>query len=65
MPLVNVILTLIVIGVLLWLINTYIPMQSAIKTIINAIVVIAVILWLLRGYGVMSSNGTIQVPSTR
>jgi len=42
MPLVTVVLTLIVVGVLLWLINTYIPMQSAIKSIINAVVVIAV-----------------------
>ena len=51
MPLIQVVLTLIVVGVLLWLINTYIPMQSAIKSIINIVVVIAVILWLLYGFG--------------
>ena len=44
MPLVNVVLTLIVVGVLLWLVNRYIPMQSTIKGILNAVVVIAVVL---------------------
>lgn len=51
MPLVTVVLTLVVVGVLLWLINRYIPMQSQIKGIVNAVVVIAVILWLLRVFG--------------
>ena len=59
MPLVNVVLTLIVVGVLLWLINTYIPMQSTIKSIINIVVVIAVILWLLYGFGIISHGGTV------
>jgi hypothetical protein len=51
MPLVNVILTLLVVGVLLWLINRFIPMQSTIKGILNAVVVIAVVLWMLRVFG--------------
>jgi hypothetical protein len=62
MPLVTVVLTLIVVGVLLWLINTYIPMQSTIKSIINAVVVIAVVLWLLVGFGVISHSGNISMP---
>jgi hypothetical protein len=62
MPLVQVVLTLIVVGVLLWLINTYIPMQSAIKSIINIVVVIAVVLWLLYGYGIISHSGNISMP---
>jgi hypothetical protein len=62
MPLVNVVLTLIVVGVLLWLINTYIPMQGAIKSILNAVVVIAVVLWLLYGFGIISHGGNINVP---
>jgi hypothetical protein len=62
MPLVNVVLTLVVVGVLLWLINTYIPMQSTIKSILNAVVVIAVILWLLYGFGIISNSGTVSVP---
>jgi predicted membrane protein len=62
MPLVNVVLTLIVVGVLLWLINSFIPMQSTIKSIINIVVVIAVVLWLLYGFGVISHTGDISVP---
>jgi len=48
MPLVTLVITLIVVGVLLWLVNTYIPMDAKIKKIINVVVVIVVIIWLLR-----------------
>ena len=51
MPLVTVVLTLLVVGVLLWLINRFVPMQSSIKGILNAVVVIAVVVWLLRIFG--------------
>lgn len=51
MPLVNVVLALVVVGVLLWLINRYIPMQGQVKSILNSVVVIAVILWLLKVFG--------------
>ena len=51
MPLVTVVLTLLVVGVLLWLVNRFIPMQSQIKGILNAVVVIAVVLWLLKVFG--------------
>lgn len=51
MPLINVVLTLIVVGVLLWLVNRYIPMQGAIKSILNAVVVIAVVLWIVNVFG--------------
>ena len=51
MPLVHVLLVLIVVGVLLWLVNRYIPMQSTIKGILNAVVVIAVVLWMLKAFG--------------
>ena len=54
MPLVTVVLTLLVVGVLLWLVNRFIPMQSQIKGILNAVVVIAVVLWLLRVFGLFS-----------
>jgi hypothetical protein len=53
MPLLNVVIVLIVVGVLLWLVNTYIPMQATIKKILNAVVVIAVVLWLLNGFGLL------------
>ena len=53
MDLVHVVITLIVVGVLLWLVNKYIPMQATIKKILNAVVVIAVVLWLLNGFGLL------------
>ncbi len=51
MPLVTVVLTLVVVGVLLWLLNRFIPMQSQIKGILNAVVTIVVVVWLLRVFG--------------
>ncbi len=51
MPLVTVVLTLLVVGVLMWLVNRFIPMQGQIKGILNAVVVIAVVLWLLKIFG--------------
>ena len=53
MPLLQVALTLIVIGVLLWLVNTYIPMAGSIKSILNAVVVIVVVIWLLNLFGLL------------
>ena len=53
MPLVTIVLVLIVVGVLLWLINSFIPMDSKIKSILNIVVVIAVIIWLLQALGIM------------
>lgn len=61
MPLIQVVVVLIVVGVLLWLINRYIPMAGSIKTILNAVVVIAVVLWLLNIFGLFSSLSTIRV----
>lgn len=52
MPLITVVIYLCVVGVLLWLINTYIPMAAPIKTIINVVVIVCVCLWLLRVFGV-------------
>ena len=48
MPLVTIVLTLAVVGVMLWLVNRFIPMQSQIKGILNGVVVIVVVLWLLK-----------------
>lgn len=61
MPLIQVLIALIVVGVLLWLVNTYIPMQSAIKSILNAVVVIVVVLWLLNVFGVLHSLTNLRV----
>ncbi len=62
MPLLNVVLTLIVVGVILWLINTYIPMQGTIKSILNFVVVVVVILWLLYGFGIINGSGNVHMP---
>jgi len=61
MPLVNLVITLIVVGVLLWLVNTYIPMDRKIKSILNAVIVIAVVLWLLSVFGVIGNLSGIRV----
>ncbi|MGA7979296.1 MAG: Thivi_2564 family membrane protein [Chromatiaceae bacterium] len=53
MPLITLIVTLVVVGLILWLINNYIPMDGTIKKILNVVVVIAVILWLLSVFGLM------------
>lgn len=57
MPLITIVIVLIIVGVLLWLVNTYVPMDGKIKTILNVVVVIAVILWLLQGFGLLSGTG--------
>ena len=61
MPLIHVVLVLVVVGVLLWLVNSYIPMAGSIKSILNAVVVIAVVLWLLTVFGLMSEISNIRV----
>jgi hypothetical protein len=61
MPLINVVVVLIVVGVVLGLINRFIPMAGSIKTILNAVVVIAVVLWLLSVFGVLGSLSSIHV----
>jgi hypothetical protein len=65
MSLVTVVLTLVVVGVLLWLINRFIPMEGAIKTILNLVVVIVVILWLLNAFGVLNHSGSIHLPEVK
>ncbi|WP_371039418.1 MULTISPECIES: Thivi_2564 family membrane protein [unclassified Rhodosalinus] len=59
MSLVNLVITLVVVGVGLWAINTYVPMDRRIKQILNVAVVILVVLWLLRGFGVLGGVGEI------
>ncbi|MFN4039057.1 MAG: Thivi_2564 family membrane protein [Erythrobacter sp.] len=61
MTIINLVVVLAVVGVLLWLINTYLPMDGKIKSILNVVVVIAVVLWLLQAFGVLGSLGGINV----
>jgi hypothetical protein len=55
MPLLTVLLVLIVVGIVLWLVNTYIPMDRKIKNILNVVVVIVVVIWLLQAFGLLDS----------
>ncbi len=63
MSLIEIVLVLVVVGVALWLINNYIPMQSTIKKIVNAVIVIAVILWLLNVFGLIEGLPNIHFGS--
>ena len=62
MSLISLVVSLIVVGVLLWLVNTYIPMDGKIKKILNAVVVICVVVWLLYAFGILKHSGDITVP---
>jgi hypothetical protein len=55
MPLLHLVVVLVVVGVLLWLVNTYIPMDGKIKSILNAVVVIGVVIWLLQAFGLLDT----------
>jgi len=61
MPLIQLVIVLVVVGVVLWVINSYIPMQSTIKKILNVVVVIVVILWLLSVFGLIGNLSTIRI----
>ena len=61
MPLINIVIVLVVVGVMLWAINNYIPMAASIKTILNVVVVLVVCLWLLQVFGIIGSIHGITV----
>jgi len=61
MPLLQIFLVLIVVGVLLWLVNSYVPMARSIKSILNAVAVIFVVLWLLNVFGLLHSISRIRI----
>ncbi len=61
MSLLGLIITLVVVGVLLWLLNTYVPMDGKIKSILNAVVVIVVVIWLLQAFGLLGSLRNIRI----
>ena len=61
MPILTIVIVLVVVGVLLWLVNSYIPMQGTIKSILNAVIVIAVVIWLLKVFGVLGNLQQIHV----
>ena len=61
MPLIQLVIVLVVVGVILWVINSYIPMQTTIKKILNVVVVIAVVVWLLSVFGVIGNISAILI----
>jgi hypothetical protein len=61
MPLIQLVIILVVVGVVLWVINSYIPMQSTIKKILNLVVIIVVIVWLLSVFGFIDKLSTIRI----
>lgn len=63
MPLMSVVVVLIVVGVLLWLVNNYIPVDGKIKSILNGVVIIAIVIWLLQVFGLLTSLTNLRVGS--
>ena len=63
MSLISLVVTLVVVGVLLWLVNAYIPMDGKIKKILNIVVVVVVVFWLLNVFGVLGDLRSIRVSS--
>jgi hypothetical protein len=61
MPLLTILLVIIVVGVLLWLVNSFIPMDHNIKKILNVVVIIILIVWLLKVFGIFSSLMDIHI----
>jgi hypothetical protein len=61
MPLLQILMVLVVVGVLLWLVNNFIPMAGSIKSLLNAVVVIATVLWLLNIFGLFHSLSRMRV----
>jgi hypothetical protein len=63
MPLINLVIALVVVGVLLWLVNNYIPMDSKIKSILNVVVVVGVVLWVLTAFGLLGPISSYRIGS--
>jgi len=61
MSLIGVVITLVVVGILLGLLNNYVPMDGKIKSIINVVVVIVVVVWLLQAFGLLGSLENIRI----
>jgi hypothetical protein len=61
MPLIQLVIVLVVVGVILWVINNYIPMQGNIKKILNVVVIIGVAIWLLSVFGIIGNLSTMHI----
>lgn len=65
MTLVNIVVVLVVVGLVMWLINTYIPMAAGIKSLLNIVVFVVVVIWLLQGFGLIGSIPGVHIPPLR
>jgi hypothetical protein len=65
MTLVNIVVILVVIGLVMWLINTYVPMAAAIKSLLNIVVFVVVVVWLLQGFGLIGNIPGLHIPPLR
>jgi hypothetical protein len=65
MTLVNIVVVLVVVGLVMWLINTYIPMAGGIKSLLNVVVFIVVLVWLLQGFGLIGNIRGVHFPALR
>lgn len=61
MPVLTIVIVILVVGVLLWLINSYIPMQRTIKGILNAVVIIILVIWLLKVFGFLDTIQNVRI----
>lgn len=61
MPILTVLIVIIVVGVILWLVNSYIPMQRTVKSILNAVIIIILVIWLLNIFGVLGSLQNVRI----
>lgn len=65
MTLVNIIVVLVIVGLVMWLINTYIPMAGAIKSLLNIVVFVVVLIWLLQAFGLIGNIPGVRIPPLR
>jgi hypothetical protein len=65
MTLVSIVLVLVVVGLLMWLINTYIPMAAGIKSVLNIVVFLVVTIWLLQGFGIIGNIPGVRIPALK
>jgi hypothetical protein len=65
MTVVSIVLMLVVVGLVMWLINTYIPMAAGIKSVLNIVVLIVVTIWLLQGFGIIGNIPGVRIPALR
>jgi hypothetical protein len=65
MTLVGIVGVLVVVGLIMWLINTYIPMAAGIKSVLNIVVFLVVAVWLLQGFGIIGNVPGVRIPALR